>query len=1203
MNQEKRILEILSKRIMVLDGAGGTMIQRYNLKEEDYRGEQYADYSFDVKGNNDLLNITQPEIINDIHEKYLQAGADIIETNTFNSNAISMSDYGMEDIVQELNIRGAEIAIAAAKKYSTPEKPRFVAGSIGPTNKSASLSPDVNNPGYRAVTFDDISDSYYNQIMGLVNGGVHLLLVETVFDTLNAKAALFAANRVFEDLGKRVPVMLSVTVADISGRTLSGQTLEAFLVSVSHFPLMSIGLNCSFGAEQLRPYLETLSKIAPLNVSVYPNAGLPNELGQYEQTAQEMADIVEGYLASGLVNIVGGCCGTTPKHIELISDLSIKYKPRVIPNKSRLTCISGLEMLKIHHESNFVNIGERTNVAGSKKFARLIHEKKYDEALSIAHDQVTGGAQIIDVCMDDAMLDAKKEMTIFLNLMASEPEIARLPVMIDSSKWDVIEAGLKCLQGKAIVNSISLKEGEEKFIFYAKTIKQYGAAVVVMAFDEQGQATTFKRKKDICKRAYDILIDKVFFAPEDIIFDPNILTVATGMAEHNNYALDFIKTSRWIKDNLPYAKVSGGVSNLSFAFRGNNIVRKAMHSVFLYHAINAGMDMGLVNPSMLQIYDDIPLELKDRVEDVILNKSDDATEKLISLAQGLKSQDKEKKLVTEEWREYALDKRLSYALISGNTKYINNDLSQAVELYDRALDIIEGPLMDGMNTVGDRFGDGKMFLPQVVKSARVMKQAVSVLMPYIQEQNTGTGIDKAGKLLLATVKGDVHDIGKNILEVVMECNNYDVVDLGVMVASDKILEAVKIEKPDIIGLSGLITPSLEEMVQVVKLLKRNNIDIPIVIGGATTSELHTAVKIAPYYDGLVVHVLDASRNVKVCNTLQNSHSRAVFATKHFQRQREIREKYESKRASDKDYISLADARKNKFIISDDYIPAKPLFIGKKIVNNISLEILREYIDWTFFFHAWRLTGRYPDIFSSPDKGKEAKRLFDDANKMLDELIEKDIITAKAVIGFWPVRKKDDDIIVETSSGEKVLHFLRNQEGKRKSNLCLSDFIADSNDHIGCFAVSVHGIDKYVEDYYTKGDDYNAIMIKLLADRFAEATTAWLHQEVQKKYWRSFDAKAIRPAPGYAACPDHSEKSVILDLLEAEKNIEVLLTETYSMLPAASVCGYYFNNPEVEYFSVGNISSDQINDYSARKQLSVEMIEKYLIKNLNYVNEE
>jgi len=1052
MNQEKRILEILSKRIMVLDGAGGTMIQRYNLKEEDYRGEQYADYSFDVKGNNDLLNITQPEIINDIHEKYLQAGADIIETNTFNSNAISMSDYGMEDIVQELNIRGAEIAIAAAKKYSTPEKPRFVAGSIGPTNKSASLSPDVNNPGYRAVTFDDISDSYYNQIMGLVNGGVHLLLVETVFDTLNAKAALFAANRVFEDLGKRVPVMLSVTVADISGRTLSGQ-------------------------------------------------------------------------ASGLVNIVGGCCGTTPKHIELISDLSIKYKPRVIPNKSRLTCISGLEMLKIHHESNFVNIGERTNVAGSKKFARLIHEKKYDEALSIAHDQVTGGAQIIDVCMDDAMLDAKKEMTIFLNLMASEPEIARLPVMIDSSKWDVIEAGLKCLQGKAIVNSISLKEGEEKFIFYAKTIKQYGAAVVVMAFDEQGQATTFKRK------------------------------------------------------------------------------RKAMHSVFLYHAINAGMDMGLVNPSMLQIYDDIPLELKDRVEDVILNKSDDATEKLISLAQGLKSQDKEKKLVTEEWREYALDKRLSYALISGNTKYINNDLSQAVELYDRALDIIEGPLMDGMNTVGDRFGDGKMFLPQVVKSARVMKQAVSVLMPYIQEQNTGTGIDKAGKLLLATVKGDVHDIGKNILEVVMECNNYDVVDLGVMVASDKILEAVKIEKPDIIGLSGLITPSLEEMVQVVKLLKRNNIDIPIVIGGATTSELHTAVKIAPYYDGLVVHVLDASRNVKVCNTLQNSHSRAVFATKHFQRQREIREKYESKRASDKDYISLADARKNKFIISDDYIPAKPLFIGKKIVNNISLEILREYIDWTFFFHAWRLTGRYPDIFSSPDKGKEAKRLFDDANKMLDELIEKDIITAKAVIGFWPVRKKDDDIIVETSSGEKVLHFLRNQEGKRKSNLCLSDFIADSNDHIGCFAVSVHGIDKYVEDYYNKGDDYNAIMIKLLADRFAEATTAWLHQEVQKKYWRSFDAKAIRPAPGYAACPDHSEKSVILDLLEAEKNIEVLLTETYSMLPAASVCGYYFNNPEVEYFSVGNISSDQINDYSARKQLSVEMIEKYLIKNLNYVNEE
>lgn len=1208
-----------------MDGAMGTMIQQHQLTESDYRGKRFSDFPHDLKGNNDLLSLTQPDIIRSIHEEYLDAGADIIETNTFNANRISLADYHMADMAYEYNLTSAKIAKKAAEKYSklNTEKPRFVAGALGPTSKTATISPDVNNPGFRAVTFDGLYDAYVEQTEGLIDGGVDIILIETIFDTLNAKAAMMAVADTFKKKNVNLPIMVSGTITDASGRTLSGQTTEAFLNSVSHLNLLTVGLNCALGAQELRPYLEELSEKAPFYVSVYPNAGLPNQFGGYDESPQHMAIHLKDFVDNKFTNIIGGCCGTTPDHIREFVKVADQAEPRQKPNIKKELQLSGLEPLKIFQGSNFINIGERTNVSGSIKFARLIREEKYEDALAVALQQVENGAQVIDINMDDAMLDAESCMVNFLNMVASEPDIARVPIMIDSSKWSVIEAGLKCVQGKAIVNSISLKEGEKEFKERAEKVRNYGAAVIVMAFDEEGQAASYERRIEICQRAYRILVDEVKFPAQDIIFDPNILTVATGMDEHNNYAIDFLNAVKWIKENLPYAKVSGGISNLSFSFRGNNTVREAMHSAFLYHAIKAGLDMGIVNAGMLQVYDEIPADLLTLVEDVILNRRKDATERLIAYAEKVK--DTGNKIVkTDEWRKETVQKRLTHALVKGIVEFIEDDVEEARKDYSRTLDIIEGPLMDGMNIVGDLFGDGRMFLPQVVKSARVMKKAVSKLLPYIEaEQKLSGNIQTAGKVVMATVKGDVHDIGKNIVGVVMACNNFEVVDLGVMVPADKILKAAIDEKADLLGLSGLITPSLEEMVHVAKEMERTGMNIPLLIGGATTSEIHTAVKIAPNYSAPVIHVKDASKSVGVSAKLISETQKQIYANEIREKYHKIKEDHENKKPTTK-YISFQDAKNNRLNIdwkAEDIV--QPKLIGNKYFEEYSLAEIKKYIDWTFFFHAWKLNGKYPKIFDDPLKGEEAKKIFDDANVLLNRIISENMVTAKGVIGIYPTNSIGEDIEVyaDESKSEVIANFrfLRNQQQKEGDipNLNLADFIAPKSsgltDYIGGFAVTAGlGLEQWTDKFEKDNDDYNSIMMKVLTDRLAEAFAELIHEKTRKEFW-GYDKnekldifgllkeeyRGIRPAPGYPACPEHSEKKTLFKLLDASKKTGISLTENFAMYPAASVSGFYFAHPFSQYFNVGKIGEDQVEDYAKRKNEDKAQIEKWLNVNLNY----
>ncbi|HPE56813.1 MAG TPA: methionine synthase [Bacteroidales bacterium] len=1222
----KNLYSEIARRILVLDGAMGTMIQQYKLQEEDYRGLRFENFPYDLKGNNDLLSLTQPQIIQEIHEKYLEAGADIIETNTFNANRFSLADYHMEDLVFDINKASALLAIKAAEKFTNanPEKPRFVAGAMGPTNKTASLSPDVNNPGYRAVSFDDLRSAYQEQAKGLIAGGVDILLIETIFDTLNAKAAIMAVSEVFRELKIKLPVMVSGTITDASGRTLSGQTTEAFLNSVSHLDLLTVGLNCALGAEELRPYLEELSAKAPFYVSVYPNAGLPNQFGEYDESPEIMARHLKNFTDHHFANIIGGCCGTTPEHIREFVKVAEQATPRQRPQDDHHMKLSGLEPLIVFPGSNFINIGERTNVSGSRKFARLIRDENYDEALSVARQQVENGAQVIDINMDDAMLDSESAMVKFLNLVAAEPDIARVPIMIDSSKWSVLEAGLKCVQGKAIVNSISLKEGEQEFRAHAEKIRDYGAAVVVMAFDEDGQAASFERKIAICERAYNILTKEINFPPEDIIFDPNILTIATGIDEHNNYAVDFINATRWIKENLPWAKVSGGISNLSFSFRGNDVVREAMHSAFLYHAIQAGLDMGIVNAGMLQVYDEIPDDLLTLVEDAILNRRKDATERLIAFAEKVKAKDTVEAKV-DEWREKPVQERLTHALVKGIVDHIEADVEEARQHYNMALKIIEGPLMDGMNVVGDLFGSGKMFLPQVVKSARVMKRAVAKLLPYIEEEQKAGGgeVKSAGKIVMATVKGDVHDIGKNIVGVVLACNNFEVVDLGVMVPADKVLKAVQDENADLLGLSGLITPSLEEMVHVAKEMERMGLKVPLLIGGATTSEIHTAVKIAPNYHAPVVHVRDASKGVGVSASLISAEQKERYAAEISEKYAAIREQHESRKSESK-YIPFDLATQNKLNIqwkADQLY--KPSFIGNRYFDDYPLDEISKYIDWTFFFHAWKINGKFPNIFEDPVKGEEAKRLYDDAQVLLNKIITEKRLTARGVIGFYPAASIGED--VEIYSDEKrselitTLRFLRNQQEKNPGipNLSLADFIAPKsaglNDYIGGFAVTAGiGLEHWTDKYEKELDDYNSIMMKVLADRLAEAFAELIHKRVRKEIWAYApnenlnpdqmlreEYQGIRPAPGYPACPEHSEKRVLFDLLNAEEKSGIKLTENFAMYPAASVSGYYFAHPMSQYFNLGKVGEDQVEDYAGRKGVSKQQVETWLNANLNY----
>ena len=1245
------IEKLLKERILVLDGAMGTMIQRYKFTEEDYRGERFKDYEHPLQGNNDLLSITQPEAIKTIHGKFLEAGADIIETNTFSSTSIAMADYHMEDLVYELNYESAKIAKEVATEFTAknPDKPRFVAGSIGPTNRSASLSPDVNDPGLRNITYDQLVKSYYDQIHGLVEGGSDILLVETIFDTLNAKAALFAIDKYYVDHNIKLPIMVSGTITDAAGRTLSGQTIEAFLYSVSHMPLMSVGINCALGADLMRPYVKSLSKNAPFRVSAHPNAGLPNEFGEYDQTPEEMGVIIKEFLDSSFLNVVGGCCGTTPEHIAEIANLASKYSPRVIPEQEKLSFYSGMEPVQVTKEINFVNIGERTNVAGSAKFRKLIKNEQYEDALAVALHQVEGGAQVIDVNMDDGMIDSEEAMVTFLNLIASEPDIARLPIMIDSSKWSVIEAGLKVTQGKSIVNSISLKEGEEKFKEQARLVRRYGAAVVVMAFDEEGQADSYERRIEICERAYRILVDEVNLPPEDIIFDPNILTVATGMEEHNNYAVDFIEATRWIKQNLPYAKVSGGVSNISFSFRGNNVIREAMHSAFLYHAIKAGLDMGIVNAGMIEVYEDIPKDMLTLIEDVLLNRHPDATDKLIAFAEQVKGKGKTQ-VKDDTWRKNSVEERLKHALLKGITEFIDVDTEEARQKYDRPLHVIEGPLMDGMSVVGDLFGEGKMFLPQVVKSARVMKKSVAYLMPFMEkekEEAVARGeLDSSGaaKVLMATVKGDVHDIGKNIVGVVLACNNYEVIDMGVMVPAQKILETAIKEKVDVIGLSGLITPSLDEMVNVASEMERLGMKTPLLIGGATTSRIHTAVKIEPKYSGSVIHVLDASRSVPVVSNLLSEDNHDKFT-------QEIKEEYQrmreghAKRKQSKKFLSVEEARKNKFQINWEETQVKqPQFLGAKTFEDYSLEEIAEYIDWTPFFQTWELHGKFPKILNDEVVGEEATRLFADAEHMLKKIIAEKWFTAKGVIGFFPANTvNDDDVaiyaykkaeagVLTNGNGSHeewgyeedrketlaLSHSLRQQAQKANNvpNIALSDFIAPAEtgiqDYLGGFAVSVFGAEAKATEFEKDHDDYSSIMVKALADRLAEAFAELLHERVRKEYW-GYDSeehlsneelireryKGIRPAPGYPACPDHTEKVTLFKLLDAQNATGVDLTDSLAMTPAASVSGWYFSHPESKYFGLGKIEKDQVQSFAERKGISVEEAEKWLSPNLNY----
>jgi 5-methyltetrahydrofolate--homocysteine methyltransferase len=1208
MPQNTHLRALLQQRILFLDGAMGTMIQRHKLTEQDYRGARFQDWPCDLKGNNDLLSLTQPHIIQDIHEQYLAAGADIIETNTFSGTWVSMADYGMESLVDEINEQSARLARAAVDKYQSADKPRFVAGVLGPTTRTASISPDVNDPGKRNISFDQLVDAYYAATVALVKGGVDILLIETVFDTLNAKAAVFACLKYFDDSGTHLPIMISGTITDASGRTLSGQTTEAFWNSLRHAQPLSIGLNCALGARELRQYVAELSRIADTFVSAHPNAGLPNEFGEYDETPAMMAAELAGWARDGLINIIGGCCGTTPEFIREIHDALKDYPPRPLPSIAPACRLAGLEPCNISADSLFVNVGERANVTGSAKFKNLIKGGDYDTALEIAREQVENGAQIVDVNMDEGLLDALVEMDRFLKLAASEPDIAKVPVMVDSSKWEVIEAGLKCLQGKGIVNSISLKEGEAKFIEQAKLVRRYGAAVIVMAFDEQGQADTQQRKIDICTRAYKTLTEQVGFPAEDIIFDPNIFAVATGIEEHNNYAVDFIEATRVIKQNLPHALISGGVSNVSFSFRGNNPVREAIHSVFLYHAIQAGMDMGIVNAGQLAVYDDLPEQLRTRVEAVILNHSPDATEQLLEIAETYKGDGTAQESKQEqEWRSLPVEKRLEHALVKGITDFIDVDTEEARQNATQPLDVIEGPLMAGMNVVGDLFGAGKMFLPQVVKSARVMKKAVAYLMPFILEaQKNCAEASKKSKILLATVKGDVHDIGKNIVGVVLQCNNFEIIDLGVMVASDTILEQALAHQVDIIGLSGLITPSLDEMVTVATEMQRRGLNIPVMIGGATTSKIHTAVKIAPAYQQPVVHVLDASRAVGVAQNLISPGLKEKFAA-------DLAEEYAKLRASraagqNRKLVALEQARAQPFQGDwDNYCPPQPTFTGVQVWDDYPLAALKDTIDWTPFFHAWEFRGKYPAILNDPHKGAEARKVFADAQTMLDQLIAEKWLGARAVFGFFPCQRDGDDVRLDNGT---VLHFLRQQQAKEDDApyYCLADFIAPtSKDYIGAFAVTAGiGIEAKLKEFEAQHDDYHAILLKILADRLAEAFAEHLHLRVRKEFW-GYAAdenlneeqlireayRGIRPAPGYPACPEHTEKGTLWELLAVEKNIGMTLTESYAMYPASSVSGWYFSHPNSRYFSLGKIAADQVADYAQRKGWPLAEAEKWL----------
>jgi len=1385
------IQDILKERILILDGAMGTMIQRYDLTEEDFRGTRFADWPDDLKGNNDLLSITQPDIIEAIHKEYLEAGADIIETNTFSGTTIAMADYKMESLVYELNFESAKVAKRATDYYNklNPAKPRFVAGAIGPTNRTCSISPDVNNPGYRAINFDQLVEAYTEQVKALIDGGVDLILIETVFDTLNCKAALFATDRYMDLVGNRLPIMVSGTITDASGRTLTGQTTEAFYNSVSHIPLLSVGLNCALGAKAMKPYLEELDRVSTSFVSVYPNAGLPNEFGQYDETPEYMGNQVEDFLKDGLVNILGGCCGTTPPHIKKMAEIAAHYKPRQVSEVPKFMRLSGLEPLVVTPEINFVNIGERTNVTGSAKFLKLIKEDKYEQALEVALDQVRGGAQIIDVNMDEGMLDGVYAMTNFLNLMASEPEISRIPVMIDSSKWEIIEAGLKCVQGKSIVNSISLKGGEEEFIRQAKTIREYGAAVIVMAFDELGQADSTPRRIEIAKRSYDVLTKVVGFPAEDIIFDLNIFPVGTGIDEHKDNAISFFEATKWVRTNLPHAHVSGGVSNVSFSFRGNNHVREAMHTAFLYHGIQNGMDMGIVNPAMLEVYDDIEKDLLERVEDVLLNRREDATERLMEFAEASKGKGKISEKEAEAWRSAPVEDRLAHALVKGLIDHIDADTEEARQKYDKPLHVIEGPLMAGMNIVGDLFGQGKMFLPQVVKSARVMKKAVGYLLPYLEAakkaappilpggealgrmfqtevarhkrpevldgsatpgretadpiaypillefskkmrnqptqtekiicdclkdkrlegykfrqqhiidqfigdfvclkedlvieldgsihqlaENTISDLERterlnacgfhvlrftneevlgnlelviesieahivklssppgksggAGRILMATVKGDVHDIGKNIVGVVLACNNFEIIDIGVMVSCEKILEAAIRENVDVIGLSGLITPSLDEMVHVAKEMEKAGLKIPLLIGGATTSRVHTAVKIDPHYSGAVVHVMDASKSVPVASSLISKEHHDGFRQGFKDEYARFREEYEGRR-KEKNLIPLTEARANKFKVDwNKTEPVKPSFLGTKVFESYSLEEISKFIDWTPFFQTWELHGRYPKILTDDVVGKEASELFANAREMLRQIIKENWYTAKAVIGFWPANTvKDDDIVVfevdengveNRNSITHTYQHLRQQNAKSGGlpNFNLSDFVAPAEtgirDYLGGFAVSIFGAEEKAKEFEKDYDDYNSIMVKALADRFAEAFTELLHERSRKEFWGYEPAeslsnealiqeeyKGIRPAPGYPACPDHTLKINLFKQLDAEKEIGVILTENLAMFPASSVSGFFFSHPDSRYFGLGKINKDQIQDYSHRKGISIEEAEKWLSPALAY----
>lgn len=1222
----------LAQRILILDGGMGTMIQSYRLEEADYRGRRFADWPSDVKGNNDLLLLTQPKIIAEIEKAYLDAGADILETNTFNATRVSQADYGMEEITYELNLAGARVAreVADAKTLETPDRPRFVAGVLGPTSRTCSISPDVNNPGYRNVTFDELVENYTEATRGLIEGGADLILIETIFDTLNAKAAIFAVQGVFEEVGIELPIMISGTITDASGRTLSGQTTEAFWNSVRHAQPISVGLNCALGAKELRPYVEELATKADTFVSAHPNAGLPNAFGEYDESPEQMAAVVEEFAASGLLNIVGGCCGTTPAHIQAIAEAVARHAPRQLPEIPKACRLSGLEPFTISRESLFVNVGERTNITGSAKFARLIREENYAEALEVAQQQVEAGAQVIDINMDEGMLDSQAAMVTFLNLIASEPDISRVPIMIDSSKWEVIEAGLKCIQGKGIVNSISMKEGVEAFIHHAKLCKRYGAAVVVMAFDEDGQADTEARKNEICARSYDILVNQVGFPPEDIIFDPNIFAVATGIEEHNNYAVDFINACAYIRDNLPYALTSGGVSNVSFSFRGNNPVREAIHSVFLYHAIQNGLTMGIVNAGQLEIYDEIPAALRERVEDVVLNRTPAGTDALLAIADDYKGGGAVKEAETEEWRGLPVDKRLEHALVKGITTYIVEDTEECRQQCARPIEVIEGPLMSGMNVVGDLFGSGKMFLPQVVKSARVMKQAVAHLIPFIEAEK-GDKPEAKGKILMATVKGDVHDIGKNIVGVVLGCNGYDIVDLGVMVPAEKILQTAIAEKCDIIGLSGLITPSLDEMVHVAKEMQRQGFTLPLMIGGATTSKAHTAVKIEPQYrNDAVVYVTDASRAVGVATQLLSKELKAGFVERTRADYVEVRERT-ANRSARTERLSYAKAVANKPAFNWlGYQAPKPSFTGTRVLEDIDLAVLAEYIDWTPFFISWDLAGKYPRILSDEVVGEAATALFHDAQAMLSKLIDEKLIKARAVFGFWPANQvRDDDLEVYGEDGQPlaILHHLRQQTIKPegKPNLSLADFVAPKEtgvtDYMGGFIVTAGiGAEELAKHYERKGDDYNSIMVKALADRLAEACAEWLHERVRKEHWgyaadETLDNEAlireqykgIRPAPGYPACPDHTEKATLFKLLDPEASFNeagrsgVFLTEHYAMFPAAAVSGWYFAHPEAQYFAVGKIDKDQVGSYTERKGQELAVTERWLAPNLGYDN--